>query len=218
MSAYFRLKSPQIPVPLLTPARISAILNIVCLKTDITNIFLVNEGLFNGKTEKIYHKLFVFAIIIAAVFLALQFALTLLFPFVAALFIAYILKHPIRFVSEKTRIPKRLVAVFMVLIFYGTIGTFLVLASIRAFSFVSDLVQQLPQIFRIYVNPVLGDLFVELERALEQADPTILDTVDYLWGQFMQSLRSLVSNLSLSSMEAISGIAPHFLCCSSSWF
>ena len=95
----------------------------------------------------------------------------------------------------------------MVLIFYGTIGTFLVLASIRAFSFISDLVQQLPQIFRIYVNPVLGDLFVELERALEQADPTILDTVDYLWGQFMQSLRSLVSNLSLSSMEAISGIA-----------
>mgnify|MGYP007019926809 CR=1 FL=1 len=61
MSAYFRLKSPQIPVPLLTPACISAILNIVCLKTDITNIFLVNEGLFfNGKTEKIYHKLFVF--------------------------------------------------------------------------------------------------------------------------------------------------------------
>lgn len=46
MSAYFRLKSPQIPVPLLTPARISAILNIVCLKTDITNIFLVNEGPF----------------------------------------------------------------------------------------------------------------------------------------------------------------------------
>lgn len=208
MSAYFRLKSPQIPVPLLTPARISAILNIVCLKTDITNIFLVNEGLFlMEKRKKFIINFLYFAIIIAAVFLALQFALTLLFPFVAALFIAYILKHPIRFVSEKTRIPKRLVAVFMALIFYGTIGTFLVLASIRAFSFVSDLVQQLPQIFRIYVNPVLGDLFVELERALEQADPTILDTVDYLWGQFMQSLRSLVSNLSLSSMEAISGIA-----------
>ena len=155
------------------------------------------------KRKKFIINFLYFAIIIAAVFLALQFALTLLFPFVAALFIAYILKHPIRFVSEKTRLPMRLVAVFMVLIFYGTIGTFLVLASIRAFSFVSDLVQQLPQIFRIYVNPVLGDLFVELERALEQADPTILDTVDYLWGQFMQSLRSLVSNLSLSSMHCL---------------
>ena len=123
------------------------------------------------KQKKFIINFLYFAIIIAAVFLALQFALTLLFPFVAALFIAYILKHPIRFVSEKTRLPRRLVAVLMVLIFYGTIGTFLVLASIRAFSFVSDLVQQLPQIFRIYVNPVLGDLFVELERALEQADP-----------------------------------------------
>ena len=151
MSAYFRLKSPQIPVPLLTPARISAILNIVCLKTDITNIFLVNEGLFlMEKRKKFIINFLYFAIIIAAVFLALQFALTLLFPFVAALFIAYILKHPIRFVSKKTRLPRRLVAVLMVLIFYGTIGTFLVLASIRAFSFVSDLVQQLPQIFRIF--------------------------------------------------------------------
>ena len=111
------------------------------------------------KRKKFIINFLYFAIIIAAVFLALQFALTLLFPFVAALFIAYILKHPIRFVSEKTRLPRRLVAVLMVLIFYGTIGTFLVLASIRAFSFISDLVQQLPQIFRIYVNPVLGDLF-----------------------------------------------------------
>ncbi len=148
-----------------------------------------------------------FAIIIVAVFLALQFALTLLFPFVAALFISYILKHPIRFIAKKTRLPRRAVAVLLVLLFYGTIGMFLVLASIRAFSFVTDLVQRLPQIFRIYVNPVMTDLFDELERALEQADPNILDTVDYLWSQFMQSLRSLVSDLSLTSMEAISGFA-----------
>ena len=90
MSAYFRLKSPQIPVPLLTPARISAILNIVCLKTDITNIFLVNEGLFlMEKRKKFIINFLYFAIIIGAVFLALQFALTLLFPFVAAFYRLY---------------------------------------------------------------------------------------------------------------------------------
>ncbi len=148
-----------------------------------------------------------FAIIIVAIFLGLQFALTLLFPFVAALFISYILKHPIRFIAKKTGLSKRAVAIVLVLLFYGTIGMFLVLASIRAFSFITDLVQRLPQIFRLYANPVMTDLFDELERALEQADPQILDTVDYLWSQFMQSLRSLVSNLSLTSMEAISSIA-----------
>lgn len=159
------------------------------------------------KRKKFIINFLYFAIIIAAVFFALQFALSLLFPFVAALFIAYILKHPINFIARKTKMPRKLAAILMVLIFYGTIGTFLVLASIRAFSFATDLVQRLPSIFRFYVNPVLTDLFDQLEQALEQADPNILDTVDYLWSQFMQSLRSIVSNLSLTSMEAISNVA-----------
>ena len=160
------------------------------------------------KRKKFIINFLYFAIIIAAIFFALQFALSLLFPFVAALFIAYILKHPINFIARKTKMPRKLAAILMVLIFYGTIGTFLVLASIRAFSFATDLVQRLPSIFRIYVNPVLTGLFGQLEQALEQADPNILDTVDYLWGQFMQSLRSIVSNLSLTSMEALSNVAP----------
>jgi len=159
------------------------------------------------KRKKFIINFLYFAIIIAAIFFALQFALSLLFPFVAALFIAYILKHPINFIARKTKMPRKLAAILMVLIFYGTIGTFLVLASIRAFSFATDLVQRLPSIFRIYVNPVLTDLFDQLEQALEQADPNILDTVDYLWSQFMQSLRSIVSDLSLTSMEAISNVA-----------
>ncbi|MBM6969648.1 sporulation integral membrane protein YtvI [Mordavella massiliensis] len=159
------------------------------------------------KRKKFIINFLYFAIIIAAIFFALQFALSLLFPFVAALLIAYILKHPINFIARKTKMPRKLAAILMVLIFYGTIGTFLVLASIRAFSFATDLVQRLPSIFRIYVNPVLIDLFDQLEQALEQADPNILDTVDYLWSQFMQSLRSIVSNLSLTSMEAISNVA-----------
>lgn len=170
-------------------------------------IYTKRVSVFMEKRKTFIINFLYFAIIIAAIFFALQFALRLLFPFVAALFISYILKHPIRLIAKKTRLSKRAAAVLMVLVFYGTIGLFLVLASIRAFSFVTDLVQQLPQIFRIYVNPVMVDLFDELEQALEQADPSLLDTVDYLWGQFMQSLRSLVSDLSLTSMEAISGIA-----------
>ena len=53
----------------------------------------------------------------------------------------------------------------------------------------------------------MTDLFDELEHALSQVDPSILETVDYLWDQLMQSLRSLVSGLSLSSMEVISDFA-----------
>lgn len=148
-----------------------------------------------------------FAIIAALTFVILKFAMTLLFPFVAALVIAYILQRPIRFLAIKFQIPPKISAIFIVLLFYGIIGTLLVLGSIRAFSYISDLVQRLPQIYLIHVSPVLTDLFRELEHALSQADPSVIDTLDYLAGQLMQSLRSLVSNLSLTSMEVISNIA-----------
>ena len=97
-----------------------------------------------------------FAIIIAIAYFVLEFAFTLLLPFVAALFIAYILRHPIRFLAAKTKLPKKLAAVLVVLLFYGTIGMLIVMGSIRAFSFISDLVQSLPQIYLDYVSPVMA--------------------------------------------------------------
>ena len=63
----------------------------------------------------------------------LRFALTLLFPFVAALFISYVLRRPIDFLAAKTRLSRKVSAILIVLIFYVTIGTLLVLGSIRAF-------------------------------------------------------------------------------------
>ena len=159
------------------------------------------------KRKKFIINFLYFAIIIAAIFFALQFALSLLFPFVAALFIAYILKHPINFIARKTKMPRKLAAILMVLIFYGTIGTFLVLASIRAFSFATDLVQRLPSIFRIYVNPVLTDLFDQLEPGAGTGRSEYSGYSGLSVEQFMQSLRSIVSDLSLTSMEAISNVA-----------
>lgn len=162
------------------------------------------------KRKKFIINFLYFAIIIAVAVFVLQFALTLLFPFVAALFIAYVLRRPIRFIAAKTKLSKKASAILIVLLFYGTIGTFLVLGSVRAFSFISQLVQSLPQIYFDYVNPVLLDLFRELEQAIRQLDPTILDTVDSVWEQFMGSLRGLVTDLSLTSMEAVSGMASSF--------
>lgn len=159
------------------------------------------------KRKKFIINFLYFGIIIAAAYLVLKFALTLLFPFVAALVIAYLLRRPIRFLSAKTKLPAKASAVVTVLIFYGTIGTFLVWGSVGAFSYVIDLVQSLPEMYLRYVNPVLRELFEELEHALSQADPAVLETLDQIWGQLMDSLRGLVSDLSFTGMEWVSGLA-----------
>ena len=63
------------------------------------------------KRTKFIINFLYFAIIIALAFFVLRFALSFLFPFVAALFIAYILRRPIQFITTKTQLPRKLSAI-----------------------------------------------------------------------------------------------------------
>lgn len=148
-----------------------------------------------------------FAIILAASFLLIKFGLPLIAPFVIGFILAYFLKLPIRFVSRNLRCSRKIVAVVIVFLFYGTIGVFLGLFSVKAFSSVSMFVTNLPIVFRNYGEPILSGIFTDLERAVRQMDPTLLGGLDYVWDQFMQSLLQMVSRLSVSGMELISSIA-----------
>ena len=148
-----------------------------------------------------------FAIILSASFLLIKFGLPLLAPFVIGFILAYFLKWPIRFVSRKLKCSRKIVAIVMVFLFYGTIGVFVGIASVKVFSTVGMFVTNLPQVFRSYGEPILAGIFTRLEHAVIQMDPTLLEGLDYVWDQFMQSLLQLVSKLSVSSMELISGIA-----------
>lgn len=147
------------------------------------------------------------AIILGVAFLFIQFLLPLLAPFVIGLFIAYVLQRPTRFLAGKTRLPRKLMAVLLVLVFYGTVGVLLALAGIRAFSGITQLIGELPSLVRLYVQPVLTQLFQELEDTVTRMDPTLLETVNYLQDQLMQMLGELVSRVSMGSMELISSFA-----------
>lgn len=148
-----------------------------------------------------------FAIILAIAFILIKYALPQLAPFVIAFFIAYLLKHPIQFISRKLGVPRRLCAVILVLIFYGTIGILVALLTIKALSSISTLLPNLPMLFRLYIEPVFTQLFRELETAVGQLDPALLTAVEYMQDQFMNTLGQLVSNLSMSSMEFVSNVA-----------
>ena len=148
-----------------------------------------------------------FGIILAAVYLLVKFAFPVLAPFLIGFLIAYILRRPIRFLSERFHIPKKLTAIGLVAVFYVTIGSVLVLGSIQIFSSAASLVESLPALFRDYVIPVLTELFDTLGEDLAQMDPGLVDTLEEMGRQFIQSLASGVSSLSMSSMLFLSGIA-----------
>lgn len=148
-----------------------------------------------------------FAILFALAAGLLKFGLPLLSPFILAFLIAYLLKRPVRFLARRTGLPHKAAAILLVFLFYATIGLFLAALSFKAFSAAGELPAKLPQIFRVYAEPVLTAVFQELEHAVARMDPTMLDALEYLWEQSTQSLGQFVSGLSMRSMAVLSGIA-----------
>ena len=78
---------------------------------------------------------------------------------------------------------------------------------IRAFSTTRDLVMNLPQIYAAHVEPVLTDIFGNVEQGLKKMDPSLVSTLEDLFNQFIQSIGQMVSSLSMSAMGTISGVA-----------
>ena len=173
---------------------------------DTHKVSFYNEIVMERQRKFIINFLY-FAIILGVVFLFVRFLLPLLAPFVLGLLIAYALQKPTCFLTRKTRAPRKLMAALMVLVFYGTVGVLVALASIKTFSWATQMVVELPSLVRIYVQPVLTQLFQELEQAVMKMDPTLLETVNYMSNQLLSMLGDLMSSLSMWSMQAISSFA-----------
>lgn len=148
-----------------------------------------------------------YTLILLTAFVLIKYGVPLVAPFLIGFLIAYFLRRPIRFFSVKCHIPWKAAAVALVLVFYAIIGTLVALLGIKLISSGGALIRNLPTLFRSQVVPVLSGIFTDLESAVTKMEPDIMYALDYVWAQLMQSLGQMVSSLSVSSMEFLSGIA-----------
>lgn len=148
-----------------------------------------------------------FAILAAAAFLLLRYGLPALMPFVLAFLLAYCLKRPIRFLAEKLRLGRRAAALLTVLLFYGTIGLLLAFLSVRAISGVSQFIVNLPGLYAEYAEPVLTSFFESAEEFFLYQDPELLNQLNAVWEQSLNSLGQQVTGLSVKVMGVLSGMA-----------
>ncbi len=141
------------------------------------------------------------------VYIILQYGLPLLSPFLFAFIIAYLLRKPAKFLSDKLKIPYKPLAFLMVLLFYCIIGLLIFLLGLRLFSFIVDLISDLPFIYTTYIEPFLYWGFNEIEKTVARMDPALIASLNDFSTQFTQSLGELISNVSMKAVSAISGYA-----------
>ncbi|MEG1774015.1 MAG: sporulation integral membrane protein YtvI [Oscillospiraceae bacterium] len=141
------------------------------------------------------------------VFVLLRYGLPMISPFVVAFLIAFLLRHPIRFLSGRCHIKKSAVAIVLVLLCYAVIGLLLSLAGIKLVASVKQLVSSLPGFYVHELLPALRELFLALEGAVSRMDPTLLTTLQEMFYRLTRSLGEMISGMSVRAVAALSGYA-----------
>lgn len=159
------------------------------------------------KRRKFIIDFFYFAIWLGLAFLVLKYGLPLIAPFVFGFLVAFLLKNPIDFLAKKTHLKRSFAAIITVLLFFATIGLLLVLASFKVMASLRELFFMLPQFYTQEIAPFLLDLSREIEDIGMKMDPSLVTTLTNVITDFVKSLGSMISNLSVTAVSAISGYA-----------
>lgn len=146
-------------------------------------------------------------IILLLIYGTIKYGVGLITPFLFAFIIAFSLNKPARFLSNKFKLPYKLVVFLLVLLFYCTIGILLSLSAVKLVSFVTNLISKLPLIYETYIIPFLVSTFNEIEQAVVRMDPALISALNESFNQITRSLGELVSTISMQTVKVISDYA-----------
>ena len=148
-----------------------------------------------------------FGILIGLTFCIAKYAMPVISPFLAALFLAYVLRKPIRFLAPRLHLSKKLAAALVVLVFYSTIGVLLALLGVKIFTAIKDMFVGLPAVYTAYIEPFLLQLSDRVETLFFALDPELLATLKTLLQNLATSIGDVLSSLSGYAMSVFSGMA-----------
>lgn len=140
-------------------------------------------------------------------FITVKYGLGLFTPFIMGLIIAYSLVKPARFISRKLRLPYKPVALLLVLLVYSTVGILVALVGTQIVLSVAGYLSELPEIYTSQIEPSLSAFFNEIERAVYRMDPALVENLNEVFSQLVQSLGELITNLSMKAVGDVSGFA-----------
>lgn len=159
------------------------------------------------KKKKIIVNLLYAGLIAVLVYVTIKYGLGLIAPFILGFLIAYILKTPAKFIARKTKLPYKLVAILLVLVFYGTVGILIAMAGIKIITSTTELVAAFPGIYTTEIDPMLRSIFGNIEQLIFRMDAELIATLNDMFSQFVQSLGEMVTKLSVTMVGALSGFA-----------
>ncbi len=155
-----------------------------------------------------------FLIVVLIAYFIFKYAIGFMMPFVLAYIVAAVLRPIVRFISKKTKLNNKLASLFVVVLFYCTIGALIFIICAEAFSFLRDQAMKLPQFYTDTIEPFLKMLLVKFANAPQDTDETLVSMLSGMFEGFsdvitsvLSSLGSLLSTMSTRIVTYLSGVA-----------
>ena len=155
-----------------------------------------------------------FAIILGIVILLARYALGVLTPFLIALLVSLLLKPAVAFFHEKVKLPRSIIGIVLVVLFYALVGLLLTVIGVQLFSTAKSFFMTLPSLYTNSIVPWMNRAFVSLQEFAGHLDPEASAAYNVVSANVTTSLGDAIVNISKSVVSWVTSStlkAPKFL-------
>ncbi len=158
----------------------------------------------NQNKQKTFIVLVIYILIILLlVYVGIKYVLPLLMPFVIGMVIAVIFRKPIDFISRFAHIPRILISLLTLILFYGLLGYLASMVGYKIFNFITDLFYSLPDMYEDSIRPAVEELILNMMDRF----PGIEDYLQGFLENISSSIFSFLTNASTTVVGTITRMA-----------
>ena len=139
-----------------------------------------------------------FAIILGIIILLARYALGVLMPFLIALLVSLLLKPAVGFLHNKLKLPRSVVGILLVVVFYALVGFLLIVIGVQLFSAAKSFFLTLPSLYADSIVPWMNHAFVSLQEFAGHVDPDAAAAYNIVYANVTSSLGGAIVSISKS--------------------
>lgn len=141
------------------------------------------------------------------VYIFFRYVIYEILPFLLGFMIAFMLRPAVRSTKRIISLPQKLVSLCYLVLFYGTIGTGIVLLCMKCFHFLSLFVISIPSLYETQIAPMLTSLLHHIDTEFSHLSPEVKLQLNELLLSMSDSMRSFAISMSSHVFQIITSIA-----------
>ena len=162
------------------------------------------------KQQKLLISIAYYGILIAGIYLVIRFLIPPMTPFIIGLAVAWLLRRPAVFLTEKLRFPKQLRMVPSILLtaaFYILVIGLLVFTGTQIGSMLGSLIPQLPDLVTNQILPMINRAVEIVKEFFAQYDIAAAEQIDEWFRELASEVIAMITSFSTSAVKLISSVA-----------